>query len=140
MDLGTGTIDLSPRLNDEPEGPEDPEPAAEDRPAEVAEGEAPAVQPFDIKSAWLDRVYFGPEEYLENVRLWLVRAEGGWDRMEIDGQVPEILARHPKAPPPPEPRAKSSAFGGRFGEAPEERYEDGFDGYGAGDCDGNLPF
>ena len=125
VDLGTGTIDLSPRLNDESEGPEDLEPAAEEQPAEVAKGEAPpAVQPFDIKAKWLDRVYFGPEEYLENVRLRLVRAEGGWDRMEIDGQVPEILARHPKAPPPPEPRAKSNAFGGRFGEAPEESYGD----------------
>lgn len=124
VELGTGTIDLSPRLNSEPEGPEDQELVAEEPPAEVAEGdEVPAVQPFDVRAEWLDRVYFGPEEYLENVRLWLVRAEEGWDRMEIDGQVPEALARHPKAPPPPEPRAQSSAFGGRFGETPEESWK-----------------
>ncbi len=124
VELGTGTIDLSTRTNAEPEGSDDTEPAGEEPPGEVAEGVAPpAVQPFDVRAEWLDRVYFGPEEYLENVRLLLVRAEGGWDRMEIDGQVPEALARHPKAPPPPEPRARSSAFGGRFGEAPEETWE-----------------
>ena len=105
VELGTGTVDLAPRL-----APEPPSAGTEVGPQE-------AVHAFDLSAKWLDRVYFGPGEYLENVRLKLIRAEGGWDRMEIDGQVPEALARHPKARP--SSRAAPGETGGRFGGAQE---------------------
>ncbi len=112
VQLGTGTVDLAPRLNGEKAPADGQEVVA------AAEDEATAdVQPFDLQAKWLDRVYFGPEQYLENVRLRLVRAEGGWDRMEIDGQVPELLARHPKARPKSAAAPGPSELGGRFGEA-----------------------
>ncbi|MDJ0947074.1 MAG: AsmA-like C-terminal domain-containing protein [Kiloniellales bacterium] len=120
VELGTGTIDLSPRLSDDAAASEEQETAPAETRAESAEGgPSETVQPFDLRAKWLDRVYFGPNEYLENVRLWLVRAEGGWDRMEIDGQVPWELARHPKARPDSERRAPPAGFGRRFGEAPD---------------------
>ena len=122
VELGAGTVDLAPRLNGDAEASEEQQLAAAAPPsdgveANTGESTGEAVQPFDLQAKWLDRVYFGPEEYLENVRLRLVRAEGGWDRMEIDGQVPEQLARHPRARPRAEVGARASELGGRFGEA-----------------------
>lgn len=109
IDLGAGVIDLEPRLNTRATEGEETEDAktraqeiAEDRSTasdvpQIAISRANTQEPFDLRAERLDRVFFGPDEYLEDVSLQLARKARGWHRMQIDGKVPESLASHPKA-------------------------------------------
>ena len=101
VDLGSGVIDLEPRLrpksesqSGEAERQGEADSAVSDQVVIARAVQPEPEQPFDLYAKRLDRVYFGPEEYLEDVGLRLIRKPRGWDRMEIDGRVPQSLERY----------------------------------------------
>lgn len=106
VDLGSGVIDLEPRLR--PKSRAEPEESAQQGDEAPAKSDQVVIaravqkepeQPFDLYAERLDRVYFGPDEYLEDVSLRLIRKPRGWDRMEIDGRVPRSLERYSAGKP-----------------------------------------
>lgn len=91
--LGQGALDIRPLLSanrTEGEG---------NREAPPPQGEGPSPQAETIKKTRLhlhapnlERVYFGPERYLQNVAATLIHTEAGWERVDIIGQIPEVQA------------------------------------------------
>jgi len=54
-------------------------------------GEREVFTPLRLRAKSLDAVYFAEDRYLEKVSLDLRRAPEGWQRIWIDGRVPESL-------------------------------------------------
>ncbi len=79
---GSGVVNAAPFLEDE----EEPE-------TRSAEGSAKGDEEasFRIVAPALERVYLGPNRYLETVSVDLDRIPQGWNRIEFNGEIPPHL-------------------------------------------------
>lgn len=94
--VGGGVLDATPWLGDgAADGSEAPE-REKERADEETTPDAPEVAevlytPLSLSATGLDAVYFGPDRYLEQLDLDLVRSPRGWERIRLVGRVPRSL-------------------------------------------------
>jgi hypothetical protein len=96
--VGPGDIDVYPLLHSrapqEPGTPQSDPGGAANVSTPVAEKAGLRVH---IQAPELRRVYFANDRYLQNVKATLTRAPGGWQFIDIGGQVPASLVQPSRA-------------------------------------------
>ncbi len=85
VSIGGGRVDAQPYLTRDPKSPGQAEP-----------GNASAPNPEEPRDAFsittartLDALLFGEEQYLESVTFSLQQLTTGWDRIALDGEIPQ---------------------------------------------------
>ncbi len=98
--IGDGVLDVQPLLQARQEGQGKRQESPADRTGssktEARRGDKPARR-LHLRAPALRRVYFGPDRYLQDVRVELTHGETGWELIDIAGRIPDSLVQYTQA-------------------------------------------
>ena len=128
IEIAGGTLDAHPFLKSDED--DTPAVAADGQTARASQSDITAnggaqeqYEPLSLTTGALDVVYVGEQSHLEQVTLEIERVPAGWQRILVEGQIPEKLWYAPRrgGASPPDPNAEPRRVRVDYGPAADGR-------------------